>query len=114
MLKIKFTRNKNIVFMEILEQGEEIVRGSDKIYESKNGIEICTDEYPQLFSNKIYVRGTDIFKDEYLSCIEFSTIAFAKRYFTKAVEAVEEYNLSHSIVQEYEQCEEDIETYITG
>ena len=114
MLKIKFTRKKNIVIMEILEQSNEIIRGSGKLYEGKNDIEIYTGRHPQLFTNAIYICGTDITKDNFLSVIEFSSIAQAQQFYTRAIEAVEGYNLSHSIAQEYEQCEEDIETYITG
>lgn len=114
MLKIKFIRKKNIVIMEILEQSNEIIRGSGKLYEDKNGMVIYTGSHPQLFKNAIYICGRDITKDSFLSVFEFSSVTEAQQLYTRAIEAVEGYNLSHSIVREYEQCEEDIETYITG
>lgn len=114
MLKIKFTRIKNLVIMEVLEQGPEIRRGQGLIKESFNGIKINSSNYPQLTEDTIYVLGELDHKDSFASVREFKSIELASRFYSKCIDAVERYNEGTSTSTEVNKIYADEEIYITG
>lgn len=116
MLKVKFWRIENTLFMQVLEQGEEIKPYNFKFIASNN-IEILSHESPQIgqnmFGNRnetmLYIRGKDQYEDNSIVGHTFNSVAIAKQFLKRYVEAIKEYNISLS---SQEQGKEDIETII--
>lgn len=116
MLQIKFWRIENTLFMQILEQGEEIKPYNFR-FRASNNIEILSRESPQIgqnmlgniSENMLYIRGTDHYKDNSIVAHTFNSVTIAKHFFKKYVEAIKEYNISLS---SQEQGKEDIETIV--
>lgn len=116
MLKIKFWRIENTLFMQVLEQGEEIKREYFK-FQASNHIEIISCQHPQIGQNMfgninenmLYIRGKDDYEDNSIVAHTFNSVAIAEQFLKKYVEAIKEYNISLS---SQEQGKEDIETII--
>lgn len=127
MLKIKFWRIENVLFMKILEQGEEIKRG-DFIFATDNGIIIESTEYPRM-GPKIYpnlnsgqqdlspknlcVMGTLISSDDKIVMHRFNTVEEAKGFLKLYNDAIKEYNNFLSSSTKKIEIEEDVEIVIS-
>ena len=109
MLKIKFLRIENVIFMKILEQGDEIERGKFE-FEASNGMRLSSQTKPEIGDKKIFLRGTNINWDEQVVNSYFGTSEKARERLKAHVEAVKEYNnsLEHPTAEDVE----DIETVI--
>ena len=95
MLKIKFWRIKNVLLMQVLEQGNEIKRENFKFCAS-NGIEVKSLCRPELIPDIIYVRGCEEEYDDNIVHCEYSNAEGAKEALARYIEAVKEYNTSLS------------------
>ena len=95
MLKVKFWRIDNVVLMKVLEQGNEIKRGSFK-FKASNGIEIKSVNEPQIYysSDVIFVRGLYTKEDSSVTVCEYDSIKQAKERLKKFQDAIKEYNNS--------------------
>lgn len=93
MLKIKFWRIKNVLLMQVLEQGNEIKRENFKFCAS-NGIEVKSVCRPELTPAIIYVRGSAKEYDDSIAPREYSNAEGAKEALARYIEAVKEYNTS--------------------
>jgi len=91
MLKIKFWRIKNVLLMQVLEQGNEIKRENFKFCVS-NGIEVKSLCRPELIPDIIYVRGCEEEYDDNIVPCEYSNAEGAKEALARYIEAVREYN----------------------
>ena len=91
MLKIKFWRIKNVLLMQVLEQGNEIKRENFKFCAS-NGIEVKSVCRPELIPDIIYVRGCEEEYDDNIVPCEYSNAEGAKEALAHYIEAVREYN----------------------
>ena len=91
MLEIKFWRIENSIVMKVLEQGEEIERGSFS-FRTSNEITIKSTYYPQIEEDYLFVRGTNVALDTATSSIDFPSVEVAKKYLKMYIEAVKEYN----------------------
>ena len=109
MLKIKFWRIENIIFMKILEQGDEIERGNFE-FKATNGVEISSCGNPALIHYTIYLRGSATDWDDCIVNKYFDTSEEAKCILKFYIEAIKEYNnsLEHPTAEDVE----DIETVI--
>lgn len=87
MLKIKFWRIKNVLLMQVLEQGNEIKR-----FCASNGIEVKSLCRPELIPDIIYVRGCEEEHDDSIVPREYSNSEEAKEARARYIEAVREYN----------------------
>ena len=87
MLKIKFWRIKNVLLMQVLEQGNEIKR-----FCASNGIEVKSLCRPELIPDIIYVRGCEEEYDDNIVPCEYSNAEGAKEALARYIEAVREYN----------------------
>lgn len=114
MLKVKFWRIESTVFMQVIEQGEEIKRECFKFWAS-NDIEIVSCQSPQIGRNMfgninetvLYIRGRNRCEDNSIVAHTFNSVAIAEQFLKKYVEAIKEYNISLS-----SQKLEDIEVII--
>ena len=109
MLKIKFLRIENVIFMKILEQGDEIERGKFE-FEASNGMRLSSQTKPEIGDKKIFLRGELINHDTQVVSKYFNTSEKAKERLKAYAEAVKEYNnsLEHPTAEDVE----DIETVI--
>lgn len=95
MLKVKFWRVENVVLMKVIEQGDEIKRGSGEIYvDPYTGISIWSDDCPRIYLNAISIRGSFKECDELVVCQQFSSIFDAENFYRKAIQTVQDYNSS--------------------
>lgn len=96
MLKIKFSKLKNIVIMEILEQTEKDTYNLKKDpFVASNGFMISSSLYPEIcMKQKIFVKGADNInrKDDNFSCYRFSNEKEACEFVENACLAVKEFN----------------------
>lgn len=99
MLKIKFWRIKNVLLMQVLEQGNEIKR-----FCASNGIEVKSLCRPELIPDIIYVRGCEEEYDDNIAPCEYSNSEEAKEMLARYIEAVREYN---SILQKKEAVDDE-------
>lgn len=91
MLEIKFWRIENSIVMKVLNQGEEIERGSFS-FTASNGIKIKSTYHPQMEDDYLFVRGTNVTLDPATSSIDFPSVEVAKKYLKMYIEAIKEYN----------------------
>ena len=120
MLKVKFWRIENTVFMQVLEQGEEIKRGYFK-FRTSNNIEIISDQSPRIGQDfpgnidetMLYIRGENHYEDNSIVAHTFNSVVIAKCYLKDYVEAIKEYNDS-LLPQKSEDIEKDTEVVIVG
>ncbi len=108
MLKIKFWRIENIIFMKILEQGDEIERGNFE-FKASNGIGLQSRLEPEIGDKRIFLRGTNYSRDKQVVNSYFDTSETARERLKAYIEAVKEYNSSYQPAAE---DVEDIETVI--
>lgn len=101
MLKVKFWRVENFLFMKVLEQGDEIKRGNFK-FEASNGIMIESLETSSLSSISLSterclcIRGRITEADNDVVMNQFGSEKIAKEVLNLYVEAIKEYNKSLS------------------
>lgn len=120
MLKVKFWRIENTVFMQVLEQGKEIKRGYFK-FRTSNNIEIISDQSPQIGQNilgnidetMLYIRGEDYYEDNSIVARTFNSVLIAKCFLKDYIDAIKEYNDS-LLSQKSEDIEKDTEVIIVG
>lgn len=94
MLKVKFTRIKNVVVAEILEQGNEIKRGEFRI--SDGTYFICSLAEPHLNDYTLYIRGNYPQFDEFVCAYSYDTIIEAKEAIAAFKALIEKHNSSYS------------------
>lgn len=109
MLKIKFWRIENVVLMKVLEQGEEIERGSGMFF-CKNDFRLISGEFPAEYMNEIYVRGNFVIADNAIRTRSCKSCDEAKEYIKVATEAIHAYN--QSLAEKPEPRSDDIEIVI--
>lgn len=94
MLKVKFTRIKNVVVAEILEQGDEIKRGEfhigDGTYYIRSLDEPCLNDYA------LHIRGDFPQFDELVCAYSYGTITEAKEAIAAFKALIEKHNASYS------------------
>lgn len=120
MLKVKFWRIENTLFMQVLEQGEEINREYFR-YKTSNNIEIISCRFPQIGQNflgnidenMLYIRGENCDRDNDIVAHTFNSVTIAKCFLKDYVDAIKEYNDS-LLPQKLEDTEKDIEVVIVG
>lgn len=110
MLKVKFWRIENVVLMKILEQGDEIIREYGYLG-SYGDISLYSRVNPEIYKDRICVRGCDTLRDNTVSVETFLTVDEAKTALTKYINAIAEYNRTHVQTAKPE-SDDDIETII--
>ena len=94
MLKVKFTRIKNVVLMEVLEQSG-IQRGRGVLYSTKDSaLKLQSITFPELRDFDIFIGGREKDKDNKIASICLSDEEKAKTYVTEATSLVEQFNNS--------------------
>ena len=81
MIKVKFTQYKNVVIADILEQGEEVVRGSYNrrfIDQFGRSFYIDSSAFPAISGRTLFLRGVTTSKDKEVAYWSYNTEAEAK------------------------------------
>lgn len=107
MLRVKLTRYKSILMMEVIEQDENL-RGSGLIFQD-NDFRIYSYDSPEIsfLENALMIRGRDNTEDLKISVRIFDTEGEAIDYMRQCVRAVKKYNESFE-TNENSQVEEVI------
>ena len=93
MLKIKFWRIKNVLLMQVLEQGDEIERGFFA-FSTSNGVEFNSSRLPEIELKKIFIRGENKKEDNKVAVFDCEDERKAKILLNRYIEAVRECNNS--------------------
>lgn len=98
MLKVKFTRIKNVVLMEVLEQSG-IPRGADLLYEEDIddddeyvSFSLHSCEHPYLQRYEIFVCGEDTEKDNIIASVSLDSETEARDYIKRAICLIHSFN----------------------
>ena len=112
MLKVKFWRIENVVLMKVLEQGDEINKGTGCFYQDKlTKMNIYSREMPALYPTSIYVKGTNNDYNNLLASINLNSVSDAEKFYNQAIQTIKHYNknLKKSrkmpIMEDIEMCE---------
>ena len=89
-LKIKLFQNKNIVFMEVLEQDPR-TRGKGKLFRS-GGLSLESLTEPELRDKVVLIRGTNTARDTITCRISFTEIKKADKYVRDVKKLIKGYN----------------------
>lgn len=93
MLKVKLTRYKTVVMMEILEQDERI-RNKGIIFNGSNGLSLASYDRPALGTVDVYLRGQNTRFDDCVAVRVFNEESKAVAYMFKVEDTIKEYNES--------------------
>ena len=106
-LKIKFWQIENVVAMKVLDQDKKL-RNKGEVF---NNLEmtICSNDYPAMTFENIFIRGKVKERDDEVSCTSFSSIKNATTYIEKCQELISDYN--NTILDEEEEEEEVVKTF---
>ncbi len=94
MLKIEIGNYGNVVIGKVLEQGEEIKRGSGLFFTASNGLEIKSNHSQNISSDTLWVKGLLYTNDNIPFYYECESSDEAIKLIEKVKIAVKEYNLS--------------------
>ena len=100
MLKVKFTRIKNVVLMEVLEQSG-IQRGHGHLYSAK-GFELTlqSDASPELRRRNIFICGRNKDDDNKIAAISLNHEEEARDYISKAICLIGSFNATFKFSKE--------------
>lgn len=92
MLKVKFTRIRNVVLMEVLEQSG-IQRGCGHLY-SAIGLELTLQSAtsPELQAHNIFICGRNRDKDNKIAAITLNNEEEAREYISNAICLIDSFN----------------------
>lgn len=110
MLKIKFWRLENIIFMKILEQDENL-RGMGDWVDAETGLVIKSVNTPDLAHNTIFIRGVIGDDDNKISVCQYETEKKAIQELKKIGTAIKNFNIQYNTNGDQE-LENEIEQYI--
>ena len=116
MLKVKFTRIKNVVLMEVLEQSG-IQRGYGYLY-SATGFKLTLQSVtsPELQKHNIFICGSNRDNDNKIAAISLNHEEEARDYIRKAICLIDSFNATLKPPKEkHEQFDlKDVEIFIVG
>lgn len=116
MLKVKFTRIKNVVLMEVLEQSG-IQRGHGHLY-SATGFKLALQSVasPELQKYNIFICGRNRNDDNKIAAISLKHEEEARDYIRKAICLIDSFNATLKPSKEkYEQFDlKDVEIFVIG
>ena len=93
MLRVKLTVQDCRVYMQVIHQSNNIIRGCGEVF-SLNGMSIRSSNYPELKKNCILIRGSLSMLDNNVCNYECASIESAKEYFNQIQELIANYNKS--------------------
>ena len=91
MLRVKLTIQGCRVYMQVVHQSDNIIRGCGEVF-SSNNMFIRSLNCPELTKNSILVRGSLSMLDNNVCSYECASVESAKEYFTQIQELVANYN----------------------
>lgn len=96
MLAVKFTRIRNVVVAEILEQGEEIKRGKFSFKDADGEHELLSRTYPSIQDPKLYLRGVSTRFDGCATAYIYESAEEAKKAVKAFTGLIKQYNKTHA------------------
>ena len=96
-MKYELMRKGNVVLGRVLEQDENTRAtwedGVSDLYDDDGtGMKICSSTYPELLSDKIYLRGYNYDSDDNYNSFGLTNECEAKEYYNKVKTTLEHYN----------------------
>ena len=111
-----FIRNRNVVGFTIFDMDDRFrghFRGHSE-YESSNGFSIISSCNPEIASRALYLRGSSSYYDRDIVQMRFKTEEDAKKYISRAIEALKDWAKNCPAFEEDKQkTENDKDNIIT-